>query len=424
MAQSKPLPRGIDMPWPGRYRARISNDGTQYLLGIFDSLTDARAALDIARGQKARGTFVPPPRLRRERRAARRRAELEALTLRQWVPIWLAQLEDTGRRPATLATYRSVMDAHVLPALGDTGLRQLTPAEIDVWLSDLRKIPASRYAGAKGNGVATNAARTLRTCLNSAVRAGHLDASPFRAPIPRAGRVRPGDAHDDVATPAEVAAMAAAMPPHLAIAVPLAAWCQLRLGEVLGLQRGDLLHLEDPAHATLRVRRQLNSKTSPPSLTPPKSDAGRRDVAIPAALLPDLRAHLDAHAAPGPAGPVITSPGGAGGYVSQSAFDRYWRAARVAGGRPLLRFHDLRHTGLTVFAQAGATAAELMHRGGHSSLDVALRYQHATAERDRALAARLSQAIAPDVDTGEPTPPGVAPLRRRASRPSTVREAR
>lgn len=424
MARTKSLPRGIDEPWPGRYRARMSYEGVQYMIGMYDALTDAKAALAIARGQAARGTFVPPPRLRRERRAERRRLELEAMTLREWVGIWLAHLEDTGRRPATLATYRSIMAAHVLPTLGDVPLRLLTPAEIDVWLAELRRLPSTRYAGAQGNGVATNAARTLRTCLNSAVKAGHLAVSPFRAPIPRPGRVRPGDAHDDVATPAEVAAMAAAMPPHLAIAVPLAAWCQLRLGEVLGLQRGDLLHLEDPAHATLRVRRQLNSKTSPPSLTPPKSDAGRRDVAIPAAMLPELRAHLDTYAAPGPAGPVITSPDHPGGHVSQSAFDRYWRAARVAGGRPLLRFHDLRHTGLTVFAQAGATAAELMHRGGHSSLDVALKYQHATAERDRALAARLSQAIAPDVDTGEPTPPGVAPLApRRRSGSSRARRA-
>ena len=50
------------------------------------------------------------------------------------------------------------------------------------------------------------------------------------------------------------------------------------------------------------------------------------------------------------------------------------------------RFHDLRHTGLTLFAQQGATQAELLHRGGHTSVEVALRYQHAADERDAALA--------------------------------------
>ncbi|GAB4083804.1 hypothetical protein GCM10028784_04340 [Myceligenerans cantabricum] len=58
------------------------------------------------------------------------------------------------------------------------------------------------------------------------------------------------------------------------------------------------------------------------------------------------------------------------------------------------RFHDLRHTGLTIFAQEGATLAELMRRGGHSDIKVVLRYQHATMERDRELADRMSERAA------------------------------
>lgn len=56
-------------------------------------------------------------------------------------------------------------------------------------------------------------------------------------------------------------------------------------------------------------------------------------------------------------------------------------------------FHDLRHTGLTIFAQNGATYAELLYRGGHSSLEVALKYQHATEERDRSLTAQMDQQV-------------------------------
>lgn len=54
------------------------------------------------------------------------------------------------------------------------------------------------------------------------------------------------------------------------------------------------------------------------------------------------------------------------------------------------RFHDLRHKGLTIFAQEGATLAELMRRGGHSDIRVVLRYQHSTMARDRELAERMS----------------------------------
>ena len=42
-------------------------------------------------------------------------------------------------------------------------------------------------------------------------------------------------------------------------------------------------------------------------------------------------------------------------------------------------------------AQEGATLAELMSRLGHSSPVMALRYQHAAADRDQQIAAKLSK---------------------------------
>jgi len=66
-------------------------------------------------------------------------------------------------------------------------------------------------------------------------------------------------------------------------------------------------------------------------------------------------------------------------------------------GRPDLHLHDLRHTGLTWSATLGATTAELMHRGGHDSPVAALRYQHATQDRDRALADALGELTTGDI---------------------------
>lgn len=183
--------------------------------------------------------------------------------------------------------------------------------------------------------------------------------------------------------------MTAAMPERLRIAVPLAAWCALRLGEVLGLERRDLEHLDDPEKAVLHVRRQFNVKAN--KLTPPKAHSART-IAIPAALLPALRQHLDTYTPVARTGPVLAGPGGQ--RVSQTTLDRHWRGAREHAGRPSFHFHNLRHTGLSAYAVQGATLAELLHRGGHTDVTVALRYQHATAERDRALTERLSREIA------------------------------
>lgn len=68
----------------------------------------------------------------------------------------------------------------------------------------------------------------------------------------------------------------------------------------------------------------------------------------------------------------------------------YWKHARIRAGIPGVHFHDLRHAGLTLSAQAGATLAEVMCRAGHNSAAAGLRYQHAADRRDAVIASRLS----------------------------------
>lgn len=124
-----------------------------------------------------------------------------------------------------------------------------------------------------------------------------------------------------------------------------------------------------------------------------KTDAGIRDVAIPPHLLPMILEHLDRWAGPGPDGllfPAVES----GGHMKPGALYKVYRRARAVAGRPDLRWHDLRHTGATMAAQAGATLAELMNRLGHSNVAAALIYQHAAAGRDEEIARRLSEMAA------------------------------
>jgi integrase len=68
-------------------------------------------------------------------------------------------------------------------------------------------------------------------------------------------------------------------------------------------------------------------------------------------------------------------------------------ALRVAG-LPPVHFHDLRHTGNVLAANAGAGLRELMDRLGHSTPRAALIYLHGSDERQRALAEALSQLTA------------------------------
>jgi integrase len=165
--------------------------------------------------------------------------------------------------------------------------------------------------------------------------------------------------------------------------VLLGAWCALRSGEVRELRRKDM----NTTTGVLRVERQVVRTQSGMIVSPPKSAAGVREIPMARSLLPVVRRHLLQHAQPGQDGLLFPSPRGQ--HLSTGSFADMYDAARREAGRPDLRFHDLRHTGLTYVAQAGATLAELQSWAGHSTAQAALRYQHATSDRKTLLAGQL-----------------------------------
>jgi len=67
-----------------------------------------------------------------------------------------------------------------------------------------------------------------------------------------------------------------------------------------------------------------------------------------------------------------------------------------------LHFHDLRGSGATWAAVAGATLPELMHRLGHRTHTAALRYQHATDDRHREVADRLGALLSAGITEADP----------------------
>jgi integrase len=87
-----------------------------------------------------------------------------------------------------------------------------------------------------------------------------------------------------------------------------------------------------------------------------KSDAGRRTVAIPVVIVPDLAAHLAEFVAPNLDAVVFL--GENGGRLRRSNFRRatHWSTTVASVGlAPDFHFHDLGHTGNQLAAEAGAT---------------------------------------------------------------------
>ena len=125
----------------------------------------------------------------------------------------------------------------------------------------------------------------------------------------------------------------------------------------------------------------------------PKTAAGNRSLAVPEFLMTAIVDHLKRYVGRDPDALVFNGRGGK--TLTRDALQGVWEKARAKVGRPDLRLHDLRHTGLTLAAATGATTVELMHRAGHASASASMRYQHAIRDRDRLIADALQNMARP-----------------------------
>lgn len=300
------------------------------------------------------------------------RPKVKSPTFEAYVRRWL---NERPLRPSTARSYRANLEKHALPALGGLPLDKITSDVIRAWHGRLAPdAPTSR-------------ARTyalVRTILASAVEEDLIPSNP--AKVRGATTVRPAT-EVITATSEQVETLAAAMPERLALTVLLGAWCQLRVGETLALRRRDV----DPDAGTVHVVRGVTWQGSTPYFGPPKTAAGVRLVHMPAAMVTAVRAHLEAHVGTGRDALLFPREPGSDIPVHLSTYstEHFKRAVRATDLPGTFRFHHLRHTGLTLLASAGASVAELQARAGHTTPGIALRYQHARAERDKALAERL-----------------------------------
>lgn len=109
----------------------------------------------------------------------------------------------------------------------------------------------------------------------------------------------------------------------------LAVFGSLRWGELAALRRTDV----DLGAHTVRVFRQLAELRGGFGFAPPKSDAGKRVVVIPAAIMPIVREHVERMGDVGDERLIFTSPGGAP--LRHPNFrQRVWVPALRAAGLP------------------------------------------------------------------------------------------
>ena len=293
--------------------------------------------------------------------------------------------------------YRGLLRNHLLSAFGHVRIGDIDEAAVRRWCKE-RLQTGPTAAPAFGPVVVAKAYRLLHAIFTTAVDDRLVRRNPCR--VEGGGREESPE-RETLSLPV-VYDIADAIPVRYRVLVLLVTFAGLRWGELIALRR-DGIDLESCEIRIVETTAQLDTGTLLPET--PKSRAGRRTVAFPAELVPEIRWHLERFAEPGERGLVFVGPQGA--RLRRSNFGRIWVKACTKAGVPGVHFHDLRHTGGTLAAATGASLKELMVRLGHSSTRAALIYQHATKDRDQAIAMALGDlarqvGMARAANAGEP----------------------
>ncbi|MFF1839293.1 tyrosine-type recombinase/integrase [Streptomyces sp. NPDC058231] len=346
----------------GRWTASyLGPDGQEFRAPeTFDTKKDAEVWLSQIEADLTRGNWQDP--------------DAGAVNFKEYALQWV---DERGLSATTDELYRRLLRLHLLPTFEGLDLDEITAPRVRTWRTE--------RLSSTGATTVAKSYRLLKAIMETAVDDELIRRNPCRI----RGAGKESSAERQIATVAQVDALADALGPRWRLMVFLGAYGPMRPEEQAELRRRDV----DLDEMTIRVRMaapELTTGRRAPGDT--KSEAGKRVVVLPAFLRTDLRRHLDWYAERGPDGLLFV--GEKGKPFRRSTFGRKWCRARGLVGMPDgFRFYDLRHTGHTLATRSGATLKDTMVRAGQSSEKAALIYQHSDLERQQEVASGLDELV-------------------------------
>jgi len=224
----------------------------------------------------------------REARQKLRRIEAEiiigkqvtnsSIRLGRFLEEWLTTtIEPNCLSVNTAASYRGIVERHLIPSLGTKRLRDLTVIDVDHLLHQ-------KYEA----GLSSSTVQRIRMILVKALRHAERRDLVQRNVAALTDLRRTSRREGRSLTPEQARQLLAASQRHsLGITVRLGLYLGLRPGEVLGLQWSDIDLLE----RTLSVRRSLKRENNQLRFGPPKTPGSIRTLKMSESLTSALRQH-------------------------------------------------------------------------------------------------------------------------------------
>ena len=297
------------------------------------------------------------------------------MTLSEWLDRWLEQMVAI-LRPSTLEHYRSDMEHHVKPYLGQKKLTQITASDLRKLYDDLKKQGRVHPRPGQSRGLSTTTVHGIHTTLHHALKSA-VDQ-----------RLLPHNPADHVEPPKVVHKSMTILNEEqldtfLAAVEQDPIWKNffytelttgLRLGEICGLMWSDF----DAKKGTLSVNRTIHKEKGGRLVTgDTKTYAGTRTIVLPDSTAELLRGRkknsYSVWIFPNPLKPEAP--------MNPSTAYRQLKAILTENSLPDLRFHDLRHTFATHALANGVDAKTLSGILGHTKASFTVdTYTHTTTD--------------------------------------------
>ncbi len=187
-----------------------------------------------------------------------------------------------------------------------------------------------------------------------------------------------------ILTPEEIKSFLRAVNPKYGVFFLTAILTGMRRGELLGLHCGDI----DLKHNQIHVKRALDNTTK--QFSTPKTKAARRKIDISPRLASELFRLTEGK---GNGDPVFCNDEGRP-YNADSLVMRQFLPALERAGIKRVRFHDLRHTNVSLRIEQGQNIVYISKQIGHSSAKITLDvYSHLMKEVNTEQAQKLDNAL-------------------------------
>jgi integrase len=338
----------------------------------------------------------------------------QSWTVAEYLTYWLEHIVKAERRPKTYQGYEGVVRLHLIPGLGKKRLNKLSAQDVRIFVTRVRnecqcckhgwdaerdkpQCCAKKGGECCGEKLSVRMVQSihavLRNALQCAVREEVLPRNVAKlvpVTVPKY-KVNRGLSVADARRVLKVAA-----DERLYALYVLALCLGLRRGELLGLRWSDI----DLDAETLEVSVSLQRVGGKLRLVPPKTDDSARTVPLPPICVKALRDHAERQAVERVAagmdweGHGLVFPSRLGTPMEPDNLRRSWGRICHTAGITAVRFHDIRHTCVSLLLDLKVPPHIVREIVGHSDIEVTMTiYAHASLDEKRAALRKLGEAL-------------------------------